>query len=93
MRTSWLGMQCLTIRDGDAPYAIEPLSVRKAYERHTKDGKIKIEIHSFSPAEPEIKGQTIDAEIGSRGIAVVDNGAANKYGTAYIAFFVGPAIN
>lgn len=66
-----------------------PISYRSV--KRTKDSKIKIEIHGFSPAEPEITGQTIDAGIGSRGIAVVDTGAVNYYSTAYIALFVGPA--
>ena len=65
-----------------------PVSYRSV--KRTKDCKIKIEIHGFSPAEPEITGQTIDAGIGSRGIAVVDTGGVNEYSTAYIALFVGP---
>ena len=67
-----------------------PVSYRSV--KRTKDGKIKIGIHGFSPAEPEIKGQTIDAGIGSMGNAVVDTGAVNEYSTAYIALFVGPAL-
>ncbi|MCP4096738.1 MAG: hypothetical protein GY748_10895 [Planctomycetaceae bacterium] len=67
-----------------------PVSYRSV--KRTKDGKIKIEIQGFSPAEPEITGQTIDAGIGSRGIAVVDTGGVNEYSTAYIALFVGPTL-
>lgn len=67
-----------------------PVSYR-AVDR-SRDGKIKVELHGFAPASPDIKGQTIDSEIGYRGIAVVDIGSANN-STAYIALFVGPALS
>ncbi|MGB1930515.1 MAG: hypothetical protein ACPHO8_14490 [Mariniblastus sp.] len=67
-----------------------PVSYR-AVDR-SGNGKIKVELHGFAPASPDIKGQTIDSEIGYRGIAVVDIGSANN-STAYIALFVGPALS
>ena len=38
---------------------------------------------------PEIKGQNLKNEIGSRRIAVVDTGSSDDSGLAYIALFVG----
>ena len=66
-----------------------PVSYR-AVDR-SGNGKIKVELHGFAPASPDIKGQTIDSEIGYRGIAVVDTGSADN-SIAYIALLVGPAL-
>ena len=57
----------------------------------TKDGKVKVELLGWSPVGAEIKGQTLEAEIGSRRIAVVDTGEGNDSGIAYDALYVGPA--
>ena len=65
--------------------------VGRVVER-TKDGKIKVELSGWSPGAPEIKGQTLAAEIGRRKIAVVDTGEGDDSGIAYIALFVGPAL-
>ena len=59
---------------------------------HNKDGKIKVELSGWSPGVPEIKGQTLAAEIGRRKIAVVDTGEGDESGIAYIALFVGPPL-
>ena len=58
----------------------------------TRDGKIKVDLLGWSPGGPEIKGQTLVAEIGRRKIAVVDTGEGDDSGIAYIALFMGPAL-
>ncbi len=63
----------------------------KALERR-KDGKINVLVLGFSPAAPEIKGQTIAAGIGSRAIAELDTGQINGQGIADIALLVGPVV-
>ena len=47
--------------------------VGKVAER-TADGKVRVELSGWLPAVPEIKGQTLPAEIGCHRIAVVDSG-------------------
>lgn len=56
----------------------------------TSDGKVKVELSGWSPVVAKIKGQQLTAETGSRRIAVVDTGAADDSGKAYVALFVGP---
>ncbi len=66
--------------------------VGRVVER-TRDGKIKVDLSGWSPGAPEIKGQTLAGEIGSRRIAVVDTGEGDESGIAYVALFVGPALD
>jgi hypothetical protein len=56
----------------------------------TTDGKVRIDLHGWSPVVPEIRGQTLRDEFGSRRIAVVDTGSGDDSGRAFIALFVGP---
>lgn len=56
----------------------------------TADGRVKVDLHGWSPVVPEIRGQNLPDEIGSRRIAVVDAGSGDDSGRAYIALFVGP---
>ena len=74
----------------DGKYWGCPVNGRVA--ERTRDGKITVDLSGWSPAQPEIRGQTLTAEIGRRKIATVDTGEGDDSGIAYIALFVGPAL-
>ena len=65
----------------------------------TDDGKLRVELPGWGPVPCEIiKGEKLTAEIGSRGIAVVDrarseNGKEIERDYAYVAMFVGPRVS
>jgi hypothetical protein len=63
--------------------------VGRVLER-TADGRVKVLLHGWSPVVPEIRGQNLPDEIGSRRIGVVDTGSGDDSGRAWIALFVGP---
>jgi len=58
--------------------------------KNTDDGKLKVELTGWAPFAPKIKGDTLSAEAGSRGIAAVDTGAGDQDGRAFVALVVGP---
>ncbi len=57
----------------------------------TADGEVRVMVCWLSPDAPKIQGDVLPAEIGSRGIAVVEAGSGfpNK---AYVALLVGPPL-
>ena len=52
----------------------------------TEDGKLKVKLDGWAPFPTKVKGTTLPAEMGSRRIAVVEDGRA------YVALFVGPPL-
>lgn len=52
-------------------------------KERTGDGKVKVSLPGWAPVALKVKGTTLPAEVGSRGIAEVEDGKA------YVALFVG----
>lgn len=56
----------------------------------TADGTVRVTLSGWSPLAPKIKGDSLPAEIGSRGIAVVDTGRTDGL-RSYVALMIAPA--
>ncbi len=55
----------------------------------TANGKVRVDFTGWAPFPSKIKGNSLPAEIGSRGIAVVDGGRTD--GVSYVALMIVPA--
>ena len=53
--------------------------VHGSVAKRTTDGRIEVELSGWAPFQPEITGQILTAEIGSRGVAVVDPDEPSAY--------------
>lgn len=56
----------------------------------TKDGKIQLVLAGWAPFPPEIRGQVISAEIGTRAVATVHFGDSDDPPNVYVAAIVAP---